>query len=81
MNSHNFEDWLIGTASAVAVAVVLGAHLLSLPIAGDAIAAEADRPAYTLTITAKRQPAHCKTNAQAAGCGPSEVTETMRAND
>lgn len=80
MNSQSFEDWLIGAASAVAVGAVFGAHLLSMPIASEAIAAEADTPAYTITVTAKRLPAHCKTDASAAGC-TRQVTETMRAND
>jgi hypothetical protein len=80
MTTQNFEDWLIGMASAVAVAAVFGAHLLSMPIAGEAIASEADTPDYTITITAKRLPGHCKADASAAGC-TREVTETMRAND
>lgn len=80
MNTQNFEDWLIGTASAVAVAAVFGAHILSMPITSEAIAAEAATPAYTITVTAKRLPAHCKSDAAAAGCAQ-QVTETMRAND
>jgi hypothetical protein len=79
MNSQSFEDWLIGAASAVAVGAVFGAHLLSMPIASEAIAAEA-APAYTITVTAKRLPAHCKSDAAAAGCAQ-QITETMRANN
>jgi hypothetical protein len=60
MNTQSFEDWLIGATAAVAVAVTLGAHVVTMPIAATANAAEYVTPAYTLTITAQRLPAACK---------------------
>lgn len=63
MLMQSFEDWLIGAASVAAVAVTVGAHVLAQPIAGTAIAAERVQPAYSITVTGKRLPAICKTEA------------------
>lgn len=63
MLMQSFEDWLIGAASVVAVAGTIGAHVLSQPIAGTAIAAEHIEPAYQIVVTGKRLPAICKTEA------------------
>ncbi|MFM9863216.1 MAG: hypothetical protein ACKVRO_06380 [Micropepsaceae bacterium] len=79
---QSFEDWLIGAASAVAVAGVMGAHLLAQPVVSDAVAAEPVVAAYTITVTAKRLAPVCKTAAGAAmvECqGAGAVTETLRA--
>ena len=78
MIMQSFEDWLIGAASAVAVVGTLAAHALTTPIVSDAVAAEEAAPAYTITITAKRRPEICRTDATAAVCATGgEVTETL----
>ena len=79
MASLGFEDWLLGAASAVAVVGTFGLHALSSSIAVPANAAESERAAYTITVTAKRLPSHCKVDPSAAGC-TAQTTETMRAN-
>ena len=82
MLMQSFEDWLIGAASAVAVAGVMGAHLLATPVVSEAVASEPEVAAYTITVTAKRLPAVCKTAAGAASaeCQNAGVTtETFRA--
>lgn len=68
MMMQSFEDWLIGAASAVAVAGVFAVHALTTPIVSDAVAAEKVSADYTITVTAKRQPAICKTDKTAAVC-------------
>jgi hypothetical protein len=81
MASHGFEDWLIGTASAIAVVGTLAAHVLSGPITSTAYAAEPEaQAAYTITVTAKRLPSQCKIDPRSNACALRETTETMRAN-
>lgn len=58
---RNWEDWAIGLSLAVAVGMGLTLNTAKPPtLAGDAIAAETIAPQYSLTVTAKRLPAHCK---------------------
>ncbi len=66
MLMQSFEDWLIGAASVAAVAGVCGTHLLTTPVVSEAVAAEPVVAAYTITVTAKRLPAICKTAAAAS---------------
>jgi hypothetical protein len=76
MTTQNFEDWLIGASAAIAVTATLGVQLIATtPLASTANAAEA-APAYTLTITAQRLPAACKTQAtkNSAYCAQFGVT-------
>lgn len=73
MIMQSFEDWLIGAASAVAVAGVFAAHALTTPIVSDAVAAEKVSADYTITVTAKRKPAICKTDASAPACADAGV--------
>ena len=83
MTNQGFEEWLLGTAAAAAVAITLGAQVLTTPIAASANAAEAAKPGYSLTVTAHRLPAACKTAAtrNSAACSAfGEATETMRVN-
>lgn len=80
MLMQSFEDWLIGAASVVAVAGVMGAHLLTTPVVNEAVAAEPVQAQYTITVTAKRLPAICKTlaHAKSAECTTAgETTETF----
>lgn len=80
MLMQSFEDWLIGAASAVAVAGVFAAHALTTPLVSDAIAAEKIGPDYRITVTAKRLPAICKSDATAAVCATAgEAEETLTA--
>ncbi len=84
MLMHSFEDWLIGAASVAAVAGVMGAHLLTTPVVSEAIASEPVQAQYTITVTAKRLPAICKTVARAttAECtNRGETTETFTARN
>lgn len=83
MMMQSFEDWLIGVASVAAVAGVFGAHMLTTPLASEAIAAEPVVPAYSFVVTGKRKPAICKTEAgaKAAECrstGETTVEITAR---
>ena len=73
MLMQSFEDWLIGAASAVAVVGTFAAHALTTPIVSDAIAADKVAPDYTITVTAKRKPAICKTDPNAAVCATAGV--------
>lgn len=68
MLMQSFEDWLIGAASAAAVVGTFAAHALTTPIVSDAVAAEKIEADYTITVTAKRLPAICKTDASAPVC-------------
>jgi len=80
MLMQSFEDWLIGTASAVAVVGTFAAHALTTPIVSDAVAAEKVAPDYTITVTAKRLPAICKMDATAAVCATAgQATEAFSA--
>jgi hypothetical protein len=79
MIMQSFEDWLIGTASAVAVVGTFAAHALTTPMVSDAIAADEIAPDYTITVTAKRLPAICKTDKAAAVCVTGGATETLSA--
>jgi hypothetical protein len=79
MIMQSFEDWLIGTASAVAVVGTFAAHALTTPIVSDAIAADEIAPDYTITVTAKRLPAICKTDKTAAVCVVGGATEAFSA--
>ena len=60
MIAHDFEDWLIGLSLLIAVSLPLTLQLLSAPLAGEAIAAVSNEPAYRVTVVAKRVPAACK---------------------
>jgi Flp pilus assembly protein CpaB len=75
MSMQSFEDWLIGAASAAAVAGVFAAHALTTPIVSDAVAAEKIAPDYRITVTAKRLPAICKTDRTAAVCADAGLAE------
>jgi hypothetical protein len=75
MLMQSFEDWLIGAASAVAVAGTFAAHALTTPIVSDAVAAEKIEADYTITVTAKRLPAICKTDASAPVCATAGAAE------
>ena len=58
---RNWEDWAIGLSVAVAAALALTVNSSRTSVlAGDAVAAESVPPLYTMTIMAKRLPAHCK---------------------
>ena len=58
---RNWEDWAIGLSVAVAAALALTVNSSRTSVlAGDAVAAEPVAPLYTMTILAKRLPAHCK---------------------
>lgn len=64
---RNWEDWAIGLSVAAAAVLALTVNSARAPLlAGDAVAAESIPPLYTMTIMARRLPAHCKGLAEGA---------------
>lgn len=65
---QGFEERVFGAIAVFAIAGALGFQLLTTPLVSEAKAVEPDRADYTMTVTAKRLPAICKTTPAAAAC-------------
>jgi hypothetical protein len=67
MFMRNWEDWAMAAPLAVVAGLGFAASDTRTPsFASDAIAAEASKADYVMTVTAKRLPAECKGVAETA---------------